>query len=161
MGQFFGAFTELRDKIAAINQNALINTVLKKPEYRKFIIERITEVQLSTQNVDSEGKKLSSNRSGYADLTLQLAAQGLEGYTRPKKGRNNIDLYATGEYHRSHKVIISSIKNDYFEVEADARKGETDLIEEWGPVLGLTEESLELLAEFILIEFIPLFLKEL
>ena len=159
MAQFFGAIQELRDKIAAIDQNVLINTILKRPEYQKFIIERVTDVQLSEQNVDSLGVKLSANRSGYADLTLVLAAQGLEGYTRAKKGRDRVDLYASGDYHKSHKVNIVSLTADYFELLADAQKGDTDLIEEWGPVLGLTPESMELLGLFIAEAFGPLFLE--
>jgi hypothetical protein len=42
---------------------------------------------------------------------------------------------------------------------ADAQKEDVNLIEEWGPVLGLTDESMELLANFILEAFIPLFLE--
>lgn len=151
----FGAIHELRDKIAAVDQHVLINTILKRPEFQKFIVHRNTDIQLLELNIDSEGVKLSANRSGYADLTLQIA----EDEGRPKKGRDRVDLHATGEYHESHEVLIEDLKNDYFEMMSDAQKDETDLIEEWGPVLGLTEESMNLLAEKLIEPFLILFLE--
>ncbi len=165
MPEFFAAFTELRDKVAAIDQNVLINTVLKRPEYQKFIIQLNTTGKPTSQlfelNVDSKGVSLAANRSGYADLTLKLAAEGLEGYTRAKRGRDRVDLNATGDYYKSHAVDIPSLSADYFVMLSDAQKDETDLVQEWGPILGLTPESMELLGAFILKEFLPLFIKEL
>lgn len=155
MTDLFPEFRELRKKVKSVDQFVLINTILKRPEYQKFITDRITKIQLSEQNIDSLGVKLSANRSGYADLTLFLAAEA----GRPKKGRDNVDLKDTGKYHESHSVNIVSLKADYFEVMADAQKEDVNLIEEWGPVLGLTDESMELLANFILEAFIPLFLE--
>ena len=155
----FPALRELRKKVKAVDQYVLINTILKRPEYQKFITDRITKIQLSEQNVDSLGVKLAANRSGYSDVTLTLAAQGLEGYRKAKKGRDRVDLDATGAYHESHSVNIVSLKADYFEVMADAQKESVNLIEEWGKVLGLTDESMTLLANFILEAFIPLFLE--
>lgn len=158
MGEFFGAFKELRDKVAAIDQHVLINTIVSRPEYRDFIINRNTEVQLFELNIDSEGVKLVSNRGrGYSDLTLLIAEQ--EG--RPKRGRNRVDLHDSGEYYESHAVSIPNLKADYFEMLSDPLKGDTDLIEEWGPVLGLDPVSMELLALFIAEAFIPLFIEEL
>lgn len=161
MPEFFAAFTELRDKVAAIDQNVLINTVLKRPEYQKFIIKLNTDVQLFELNVDSKGVSLAANRSGYADETLRLAAEGLEGYTRAKRGRDRVDLNATGDYYKSHAVDIPSLSADYFVMLSDAQKDETDLVAEWGPILGLTPENMELLGAFILEAFIPLLIKEL
>ena len=157
MGEFFGAFKELRDKVAAIDQHVLINTIVSRPEYRDFIIKRNTEVQLFELNIDSEGVKLAANRGGYADLTLLIAEQ--EG--RPKRGRNRIDLRDSGKYYESHAVSIPNLKADYFEMLSDPLKGDTDLIEDWGPVLGLDSVSMELLALFIAEAFIPLFIEEL
>ena len=157
MGEFFGAFKELRDRVASINQNVLINTILSRPEYQKFIIELNTQVQLFELNVDSDGIKLAANRSGYSINTLRISAE--EG--RPKRGKNRVDLHDTGDYYKSHAVEIGSLKDDYFTMISDAQKDETDLIDEWGPVLGLTEESMNALSEFILLAFLPLLLKEI
>jgi len=155
MTDLFPAFRELRKKVKSVDQFVLINTILKRPEYQKFITDRITKIQLSEQNVDSLGVKLAANRGGYADLTLTLAAEA----GRPKKGRDRVDLKDTDKYHESHSVNIVSLKADYFEVMADAQKEDVNLIEEWGPVLGLTDESMDLLANFILEAFVPLFLE--
>jgi len=159
MVDLFPAFRELRKKVKAVDQYVLINTILKRPEYQKFIINLNTNVQLFELNVDSKGVKLSANRSGYSDETLRLAAAGEQGYTKAKRGRDRVDLNATGDYYESHAVNIVSLKSDYFELMADAQKESVNLIEEWGPVLGLTDESMELLANFILEAFIPLFLE--
>jgi hypothetical protein len=155
MGEFFGAFKELRDRVASINQNVLINTILSRSEYQKFIINLNTQVQLFELNVDSEGVKLAANRSGYSDNTLRISAE--EG--RPKRGRDRVDLHDTGEYYESHAVDIGSLKDDYFTMLSDAQKDETDLVDEWGPILGLTEESMNELSAFILLAFLPLLLE--
>jgi len=42
---------------------------------------------------------------------------------------------------------------------SDSDKDGTDLIEEWGPVLGLDEVSMELLAEKLIEPFLILFLE--
>lgn len=159
MADLFPAFRELRDKIASINQNVLINTILKRPEYQEFIINRITQDQLYDLNVDSLGVELASNRGGYADLTLRYAAEGIGGYTEPKRGRGRVDLHATGAYYKSHKVNVKSLKADYFELYSDTKKDETDLIEEWGPILGLTDDNMRDLRFFILEAFTPLFME--
>jgi hypothetical protein len=157
MGDFFGAFRELRDRVSSINQNVLINTILSRPEYQKFIIELNTEVQLFELNVDSDGIKLAANRSGYSINTLRISAE--EG--RPKRGRDRVDLHDTGDYYRSHAVEIGSLKDNYFTMLSDAQKDDTDLIDEWGPVLGLTVDSMNKLSEFILLAFLPLLLEEI
>ena len=157
MGEFFGAFKELRDRVASINQNVLINTILSRPEYQKFIIELNTQVQLFELNVDSDGIKLAANRSGYSINTLRISAE--EG--RPKRGKNRVDLHDTGDYYKSHAVEIGSLKDDYFTMVSDAQKDDTDLVEEWGPILGLTDENMDALAQFILLAFLPLLLEEI
>ena len=157
MGEFFGAFKELRDKIASINENALINTILSRKEYQDFIINRNTQVQLFELNIDSEGVKLAANRSGYSDNTLRISQE--EG--RPKRGRDRVDLHDTGDYYKSHAVDIGSLKDDYFTMISDAQKDDTDLVDEWGDILGLTDESMNALSVFILVEFLPLLLEEI
>tara|TARA_R110002020_G_scaffold131140_9_gene293367 strand:- start:7817 stop:8296 length:480 start_codon:yes stop_codon:yes gene_type:complete len=157
MGEFFGAFKELRDKIASINENALINTILSRKEYQDFIINRNTQVQLFELNIDSQGVKLAANRSGYSDNTLRISQE--EG--RPKRGRDRVDLHDTGDYYKSHAVDIGSLKDDYFTMISDAQKDDTDLVDEWGDILGLTDESMNALSVFILVEFLPLLLEEI
>lgn len=157
MGEFFGAFKELRDKIASINENVLINTILSRKEYQDFIINRNTQVQLFELNIDSQGVKLAANRSGYTDNTLRISQE--EG--RPKRGRDRVDLHDTGEYYKSHAVDIGSLKDDYFTMISDAQKDDTDLVDEWGDILGLTDESMNALSVFILAEFLPLLLEEI
>ena len=157
MGEFFGAFKELRDKVDSIDTNVLINTILSRPEYKEFIIERNTQIQLFELNVDSEGVKLAANRSGYSDNTLRISQE--EG--RPKRGRDRVDLHDTGDYYKSHAVDIGSLKDDYFTMISDAQKDDTDLVDEWGDILGLTDESMNALSLFILVEFLPLLLEEI
>ena len=157
MGEFFGAFKELRDKVDSIDTNVLINTILSRPEYKEFIIERNTQIQLFELNVDSEGVKLAANRSGYSDNTLRISQE--EG--RPKRGRDRVDLHDTGDYYKSHAVDIGSLKDDYFTMISDAQKDDTDLVDEWGDILGLTDESMNALSVFILVEFLPLLLEEI
>lgn len=154
----FDALKEKGQRIKKIDQHVLVNTILSRPEIQDFIINLNTEEQLFKLNIDSEGIKLSAIGGDYSAFTLEKAKD--DG--RPKKDKSSINLKDTGKYYESHTVSIGSLTDDFFEMSSDPIKGKDDLTDDWGDnILGLTKESLELLAQQVLIELIPLMLKEI
>ncbi len=78
-----------------------------------------------------------------------------------KKSPSSVDLYDTGQFHESFR--ITNISGSGFEINSDSVKDDgTDLIEEWGEEIeGLTEESLEEAAEFMLSFYLATILKKI
>ncbi len=161
MSEFFGAIKELRDRIEAVDQRVLINTILNRPEFRSFIVLMNTEGvgsikgQLFDLNINSEGVALSSIGGDYSKTTLALS-------NTPKKSKSSINLIDTGEYYESFRVDIGSLKDDFFTIDSDPEKDNGSLFDRWGEdIEGLTEENLGHLADKILEAFVPLFLEEI
>lgn len=120
--------------------------------FTDFIIELNTQNQLFDKGIDSTGKLLSDIGGEYSIVTMQIAAK--KG--KPKKSRTHVNLNDTNEFYNSFKVFLDG-QGD-FQISADVIKDTTNLLTEWGSnILGLTEESLELLrlrAKLILIPYV-------
>lgn len=120
--------------------------------FTNFIIELNTRKQLFDKGIDSRGRKLSDIGGNYSGYTLQIS----EEKGRPKRGSDLIDLHDTGDFYNSFRVFLDG-QSDFI-ITADTIKDTTDLLAEWGKdILGLTEESLELLvlrAKLILIPYV-------
>lgn len=153
MGDFFQAIQEKRDRLASINQNVLVNTVLNRPEFKEFIIERNTRNQLFELNIDSRGIRLNTIGGDYAPRTIQDAID--EG--RPKKSPQDINLFNEGDYYESYVVTISSFADAFFTISSNPEKEDNNLEDDWGEHLeGLTEENIERLRDRVLEELLPL-----
>jgi len=156
---FFDAVQIQRDKIKKLDQRVIINTILRRPEIKRFIIELITRGQETSQlfklHVDANGVSLAANRGGYSDLTLKLSAEA----GRPKDGRDAVNLHDKGDYYRSHTVTIRSLKQDFIVLNSNPNKGDSNLFEDWGEdILGLTDENKQKVVTEIKNNFAGLFL---
>ena len=98
--------------------------------------------------------KLSDIGGGYSDLTLEL---------HPEKQRDVVNLYDTGEFHKSITVTVDTnlLQLDADPFKTDDNGNETDLFEEWGEdIIGLNEENLQQLIEVIKTKLIIEILKQ-
>lgn len=158
MGDFFQAIQEKRDRLASINQNVLVNTVLNRPEIKEFIIKMNTKglptSQLFALNIDSRGVRLNTIGGDYSPFTIQDAID--KG--RAKKSPQDINLSGeTGKYYESFIVTISSLADAFFTISSDPEKDDGNLEDDWGTDLeGLTEENIVLLRDQVLEELLPL-----
>ena len=128
--------------------------IVGSQEVRNFIVELNTEDQLFLKGIDSTGKSLKDiggndlTASGYSPVTIEIKkSKGGKG------GRiANITLYDEGDYYESHDVDVTPGK---FTIDADPIKEDTNLFEEWGEdIVGLTDESLQKLINFLLPKYI-------
>lgn len=148
---YFGAIVELADKFIRLDQRVLVNTILRRPEIQRFIIQLNTKgkptSQLFNLNVDSEGVRLVDIGGEYSPFTIQKAID--DG--RPKKSDEDINLHDEGDYYASFRVSFPSLAADFFEILHNPIKPTGNLEDDWGENLaGLTIENAELVAEMIL-----------
>jgi hypothetical protein len=123
----------------ALTEDDLFLAVITQQGVKKFIVKLNTD-QMRLEFVNSEGVLLSDIGGGYSDQTL---AEG------KKKGKFKVDLYDTGDFHKSFRV--ENVTGKGFTITSDPIKEDgTNLLDEWGAeVEGLTFESLGKLSLFL------------
>jgi hypothetical protein len=124
----------------AISEDAVFIEIISDFDVRETIVKMNTD-QMKQDFMDSKGVLLSDIGGGYSDYTVAVGG---------KSGKFNVDLYDTGDFHRSFRV--ENISGTGFSIISDPIKDDgTNLLREWGEdVEGLTFENLDKLALFLL-----------
>lgn len=138
----------LAKRAMALDENYLLNIILADVELQKAILDLNRIGQLFEQGVNSQGVPLKEiggsmfTESGYSPYTIMI---------KEEKGQrtDHITLRDTGAFYGSFVLILGDKE---FIIDADPIKEDgTDLFREWGEdILGLTEESREILKGFVL-----------
>jgi len=123
-----------------IDAGKLFIEFMNDDEVEKFTVKLNTD-QMRLGFMNSEGVQLSEIGGGYSPFTM---AKGR------KSGQLNVNLYDTGKFHKSFR--IEKITADGFEIVSNPVKDDgTNLLDEWGEeVEGLTFESKDKLAKYLL-----------
>lgn len=116
--------------------NNAINIVLMKKEIQDYII-KLNQEQLQKEQVDSENVLMPY----YTPYSYNLKQQKF-GADYPKR----FTLQDTGAFYDSMKVYL---KQDYFMIMGNTKKENKDLLNYSQNIMGLTEESIDLLIEKI------------
>ncbi len=148
-----GIFTFL-DNAQKVKAETILVDVLRREDVRALIAELNTFGQLFEDGVDSEGRKLSDIRQPYAQTTVQKKRR--EGLPTDR-----VTLFETGKFYQSWNVTI--LKNGDIEIEASTEFAPNyDIQQSYGEnILGLTEESLSILVDFITPLFVEAFQAEI
>lgn len=142
------------NNILNLDPYRIVYSILSDGGVQEFI-EDLNRKQL-LEGKNSLDVKLSSIGGGYSNFTLRL---------NPEKRRDRVNLYDTGEFHKSIDVKINS--NQGFEIDADPIKiGDngfrTNLYDRWGiDIIGLSQSNLQKLIDEILEQLIPQILQEI
>ena len=145
---FFQPLRDIANLIIDSNVNRLINTLIKKPEFTKLIIELNTIEQLYEEGVDSLGVSLGQYSAATIEGTSSFAGRAERGLRF-----DHITLFDTGDFYKSWKVDVRSDDDSFFIIDANPIKEDTNLFVEWGvDVLGLTEESMTILNNKLRVE---------
>ena len=133
-----------------VNAQELLIDVLKLEEVQALIVELNTFGQLFEEGVDGEGKKLADIRQPYAFSTAQRKRR--EGLPSDR-----VTLFDTGRFYESFFVNI--LENGDIEINATTEfAANYDIRDSYGKeILGLTEESLSKIVDFITPLFIEAF----
>jgi hypothetical protein len=145
---FFEPLRNLANTMIDSNVNAIINILIKKPEFTKLIIELNTFEQLHEKGIDSLGVSLGNYAATTIEGTAQFAGRAERGLRF-----DHITLFDTGDFYQSFKVIVRNNNDDFFLIDADPQKEDTNLFQEWGEdIVGLTQESIDVLSAKLVVE---------
>lgn len=138
-------------RATTINLDVIMLKVFDNEKVQDFI-EDLNKEQLQ-QSIDSKGERLSyvdakgRTRTGYSPLTAKLSGG-------KKKIGQPFNLFDTGEFYKSIKL---SPELNGVEITANPIKEDDNLFKKFGEdIIGLTEQSINLLQEFIK----PIFIEE-
>lgn len=132
ISNMFGAIKDMAKRIERINENAIINSILRDPILQAQIID-LNQKQLYDQGLQADGTPTGN----YSPVTISkwkplAAAEGRDGRSDHITGKD------TGETYESMKVVINSTTS--FKIFADDRNN----FEAQEPnFLGLTIESID------------------
>jgi hypothetical protein len=136
------------NNVINLDQDVIIENILKDAEFQRFIIDLNTEEQLFEKGIDSLGASLGD----YAATTIEGTAN-FEGKKDKGQRFDHITLKDTGEFYKSFAI---KVKNGGFLIVADGRKEDTNLLEEYGKeILGLTDENFQIVIDAIKDKLIP------
>ena len=147
-----GNLVRLAELVASLDVGKLLLKIYKQKKTQDFIIGLNTREQLFINSEDSEGRKLGDIGGGYSPVTEELS----EGISFQYQGESNVKLagespflFDTGDFYKSFTVTPNE---GGFAIDADPMKDGTNLFDQWGiNILGLTDESTELLQNFLLV----------
>ena len=155
----WGKLTDLIENGKALTINGALFFVFSQQENQLFALELNTGApnndefgQLFLHGVDAKGVRLDQIGGEYAPFTKDIKV--FEGLPIDR-----ITLYQEGEFYRSFDFIQ---KQDSFIIRANTIKEGEDLRDRWGAnILGLNNESLNILANEVLPQIIQYILREL
>ena len=132
--------------------NKILFEVWKKQKVKEFIIELNTKGQSTSQlyekGINSKGVSLGD----YADSTIN-GTSSFEGKISKGQRYDHITLSDSYDFYDSFYVNAFT---DSFSIEADGRKENVNLLNEYKDIVGLTDENKNILIEFIK----PFFIEE-
>jgi len=132
-------------KVIRLNENKILNQILRSTELQEYIIELNTQDQLFTKGQDKLGRDLDSIGGGYSPFTIQIKSQ---------KGQpiDRVTLKDTGAFYDSFYVELN---DTYFTIVANPMKNGKDINQEWGGyVIGLQPQNIAKVIEDIKIKYI-------
>lgn len=139
------------NNIINLNPDAIVENILKDAEFQRFIIDLNTEGQLFEKGIDSLGDSLGE----YAATTIEGTAN-FEGKKDKGQRFDHITLKDTETFYKSFAI---KVQNGGFLITADPNRGDTNLFDDFGKeVVGLTDESLQIVIDAIKDKIVPIIL---
>lgn len=108
-----------------------------------FVLDINTQDQLFEKGIDSDGKKLRSAFGRFGEVYAPFTIHYKEAMGQPA---DRVTLKDEGDFYQSFRVVLTS--NQDIEITANTMKESGDLVETWGPVLGLTDENLDKVIQY-------------
>jgi hypothetical protein len=143
---------DLCNNVMLLDDRVLLNEILTSPVVQKWIIQ-MNQDQLFKEGVNSNGTLLEDIGGGYSIHTILGVPGKYPGKIELGLPTQWITLYNTGEFYDSFKVELSL---NQVEITANPIKDGVNIFNRWGKeVLGLTDDNLQKLIDFIRAELIP------
>ncbi len=137
------ALIKIAKNTIKLDINEILREIYRLPEVQEFILNLNKIDQLYDKGIDSTGASLGE----YSANTIE-GTNNFEGKRSKGQPTDRITLKDKGIFYDSFLFVIGA---DYFSIEADPIRGDTNLFDDFGEdILGLTEESLQKLREYLL-----------
>lgn len=134
------ALIKIAKNTIKLDINKILSDIYKRPDVQEFILNLNRIDQLFDKGIDSTGESLGE----YSANTIE-GTPNYEGKKSKGQPYDRITLKDEGLFYDSFLFVIGA---DYFGIDADQIRGDTNLFDDFGKdILGLTEESLEKLRE--------------
>ena len=153
---FFKPLRDILNKAKKLDENRLMFEVLRNDtDLQDYILDLNRLEQLFKKGIQSDGADLVSTNSSvgtYGRFTEELNAGRsftYKGVSKSKIAGQKYFLYNDGLWFNSFRFNPSL---NYFEINADSTRDNTNMLDEYGDILGLTDESKAMLS----IKLIPL-----
>lgn len=131
--------------VVSLDIDQLLFEIYSREDTQIFIAELNTEDQLFDKGIDSDGVDLSSIGGEYSPVTV--AIKKFMG-----QPTDRVTLKNDGDFHRSFEVKPAI---GGFNMDADFMKDGQDLRSRWGgSIIGLTNDNLQKLAEYLNAEMV-------
>jgi hypothetical protein len=145
-------------KYLEIDYNKMVQEVISIPEVKKTIIDLNQKEQLQ-EGIDAKGQIIETisskeQNSGYPYARMTVGIRGGAGLQV-----NKVDMKFTGSFYNTFEV---EVRQNEFEVLADIQKGSRSIMDNFESkydFFGLTKNSLENLAEWLLLTHIKNYIK--
>lgn len=120
----------------------VLYNVWSNPKVQIFVEQLNTEGQNTSQLYEQGVNSLGASLGEYSPFTINMKLHG-----NGDRRISHITLKDTGEFYES--VVMSPFTKG-FKIDADAQKDDDNLFDIYGKeILGLTDENLQILIEFI------------
>lgn len=142
------ALFNLISRVESMNADVFMEKLLSDKGFQQAIIDLNTQNQLFDKGIDSRGRSLGP----YRPLSINI---------RKEKGlsTDHVQLFFEGAFYASFHINVGL---GYFEIDGNPIKPSMDLTERYGEdIFGLTDESKELLVEWLIEDFKPVILEHL
>ncbi len=137
----------LLDTLINLDENKIINAILKNKDFQQFIIELNTKGQPTSQLFEDGIDSLNVSLGNYAGTTIEGVKGKFKGKREKGQRFDHITLEDTGEFYRSFKIKVS---NGGFTITANPVKDDNNLFDDFGEeIVGLTKENLQIVIDAI------------
>ena len=151
-------FERLLSSIEKFNVNQILREVWSNPRVQNFIIDLNTEGKPTSQLFEKGEDSLGITLGQYAASTIQGTAS-FKGKLEKGQRIDHITLKDTGDFYNTWEIIPFLLG---FRMEANPTKEDSNLFDDFGKdIVGLNEENIIILGEFIRPFFIEVAKKRL
>lgn len=144
----FGRLRDVALNAKNLKLKAMAGEIFSNGILQGQVLDLNTHRQLYEQGVDARGRTLGD----YAPATIQYKSTEARVLGRDTRA-DHITLKDTGDFYRSFKF---KNRADGFIISADANKQSQDLVQRFGSILGLTNDSIKEILPEVIVSLRPL-----
>lgn len=142
----FGRFDRLINNINTLDESIILFKIVSRDDVQQFALTLNAFEQIYKEGIRADGSNIvasSTGNSGYSLVTQEEYGNldrtfDLGGVSKKKIAGDSYFLVDSGDFFASFEI---KVEDDGFIISADTEKPDVDMLEEYGDILGLTDEN--------------------